>query len=538
MGSAMTIDTRTAGLLVPLFSIPSTRSWGIGEIGDLAPFAVWLREAGLGAVQVLPLNEMAAGGQSPYFAMTAMAIDPILISVGRLEDFEGLGGIAAMGSEWRAWLAEAVATTAVDYRLVRRVKEPALRACFERFRANDLSDGTPRAGRFRAWCDAEAWWLEDYALFRALHAREAERSWLDWPAPLRGREAGALLDARGELAGEVLFRQYLQWIAAEQWQAARRAAADIAIFGDLPFMVGADSADVWARQDQFSLDASAGAPPDEFSATGQHWGLPPYRWGPMARGGFEWLALRARRLAALFDGFRIDHVVGFYRTYVIPNGEVFGAFCPSEPAAQLALGEMIVRVLTSTDACVVAEDLGIVPGFVRESLARLRVPGYRVLRWERDWHLEGRPFRDPAAYPTRSVATSGTHDTETLAAWWDRLDAREREAVARIPGLARLLPGGGRLADMPCSPAVRDALLELLYASGANLLILPIQDVFGWRDRINVPGLVSDGNWIWRLPWWSDELGGQPVAAERAATLRGWAERHGRRKLAHAPTEL
>jgi len=534
----MAMGMRTAGLLVPLFSIPSTRSWGIGEIGDLAPFAAWLREAGMGAVQVLPLNEMAAGGQSPYFAMSAMAIDPILISVGQLEDFHALGGAAAMGSEWRDRLAAATAATTVDYRLVRSVKGPALRASFERFHAADLSHGTPRAERFRAWCDAEAWWLEDYALFRALHAREEERSWTDWPAPLRARAPDALLTARQELADEVPFRQYLQWIADAQWQAARRAAGDVVVFGDLPFMVGADSADVWVRQDQFRLNASVGAPPDAFSETGQRWGLPPYRWDVMARTGFEWLALRARRLEALFDGYRVDHVVGFYRTYVIPNGRVFGEFCPSEPADQLALGETIVRVLAASDGRVVAEDLGTVPDFVRESLTRLGVPGYRVLRWERDWHADGRPFRNPAEYPALSVAASGTHDTETLGAWWDSLDEPERETLTRIPGLARLLPDARSLGDTPFSPAIRDALLELLYASGSDLLILPIQDVFGWRHRINVPGLLSDDNWIWRLPWRSDKLGAEPGAAERASTLREWAGRYGRRKIAHVPTKL
>jgi len=530
--------TRTAGLLVPLFSIPSTRSWGIGELGDLAPFAAWLREAGMGALQVLPLNEMAAGSQSPYFVMSAMAIDPILISVGQLEDFNALGGVAAMGSEWRGHLAAATSAASIRYGLVRHVKEAALRASFDHFRAADLDRGTPRAERFRAWCGAEAWWLDDYALFRALHAREAERSWIDWAPPLRDREPRAIEAARMELAGEVRFRQYAQWVAGEQWQAARRAAGEISILGDLPFMVGADSADVWVRQGQFRLDASVGAPPDAFSETGQRWGLPPYRWDAAARTGFEWLALRARRLAGLFDGYRIDHVVGFYRTYVIPDGRVFGEFSPSEPAAQLALGETVVRVLTSANGRIVAEDLGIVPDFVRDSLTRLGIPGYRVLRWEREWHADGRPYRNPGEYPRLSVATSGTHDTETLGAWWDSLDERERATLARVPGLVRLLPGALSFTNAPFSAAVRDALLELLYASGSDLLILPVQDVFGWRDRINLPGQVSDDNWTWRLPWWSDELGAQAEAAERASTLRAWADRYGRLKTAHPLTDL
>jgi 4-alpha-glucanotransferase len=521
---------RTAGLLVPLFSIPSTQSWGIGELGDLPAFAAWLREAALSFVQVLPLNEMAAGGQSPYSAMSAMAIDPIYISVASLEDFRALGGAPAMTGAWRESHASLAAPGGIDYRRVRAVKMTALRAAFERFKAAEIARGTGRAARFRSWCDAESWWLDDYALFRALHAREDERAWTDWPAPLRAREPRALDEARRTLVEQILFRRYLQWTAGEQWQATRRALEGVAVFGDLPFMVDADSADVWARQEQFRLDASVGAPPDAFSETGQRWGLPVCRWDVMARDGYAWLAQRARRSAALYDGYRVDHLVGFYRTYVIPNRKTRGDFVPKDPADQVALGEAIVAVFGATPAQVIAEDLGTVPDFVRESLTRLGVPGYRVLRWEREWDAEGRPFRDPLDYPPLSVATTGTHDTETLAAWWDGLNHSERRAVMAIPSLRRLTAVPHRGSRAPRARALRDLLLELLYASGSDLLILPIQDVFGWRDRINMPGLVSDDNWTWRLPWPSDLTPLQSIASERAATLSQWAARYGRRK--------
>ena len=242
---------RLSGVLVPLFSIPSTQSWGIGEIGDLAPFASWLRTAGLRLLQILPLNEMAAGGQSPYSALSAMAIDPVFISVAAVEDFQVLGGAAAMDTAWQDRLAAAQAATSIDYGQVRSVKMPALRAAFERFRDTELLSGTARAQRFLSWSAAAAWWLDDYALYRAEHARAQERSWVEWPLPARLREPAAMRAAREALAGEILYRQYLQWIAGEQWQAARQAAAGVTIFGDLPFMVDTDSADVWARQDQF-----------------------------------------------------------------------------------------------------------------------------------------------------------------------------------------------------------------------------------------------------------------------------------------------
>jgi 4-alpha-glucanotransferase len=251
----------------------------------------------------------------------------------------------------------------------------------------------------------------------------------------------------------------------------------------------------------------------------------------MAANGYEWQALRARRAAALYDGYRIDHVVGFYRTYAIPDGQARGDFNPARPADQLALGETLLRVFAAAGARVIAEDLGTVPDFVRESLTRLGVPGFRVLRWEREWRVEGRPFRDPGGYPAHSVATTGTHDTETLAVWWDALDRRERSAVLRVPTAARLVGPAPDLSQMPFAPAARDLLLELLFASGSDRLVLPIQDVFGWRNRINVPAVVSDDNWTWRLPWLSDLIGDQPEAAERAETLSDWTSRHGRRKM-------
>ena len=522
------MSSRLSGVLVPLFSIPSTRSWGIGEIGDLAPFAAWLRAAGFSLVQVLPLNEMTAGGQSPYSAMSAMAIDPIFISVADLEDFRALGGASAMGAAWQERLAAARAAATVDHRLVREVKNPALRAAFKRFATVDLEHGTLRAQRFHAWSVGAAWWLDDYALFRALHARESERSWVEWPPPLRNREEDTLRGAALELTAEILYRRYLQWVAAEQWTASRQALAGIEVYGDLPFMVDADSADVWTRQGQFRLDASVGAPPDAFSATGQRWGLPPYRWDVCAATRYEWLALRARRTAELYDGYRIDHLVGFYRTFIFPDGQATGYFAPADPREQVALGEQILRVVEAAGARIIAEDLGTVPDYVRDSLNRLGIPGYRVLRWEREWGVASRPFRDPDAYPEASVATTGTHDTDTLAVWWDGLNDVERSRVGAIPALKCRLPDGIDIAHASFSTTVRDSLLEMLYASGSDFLILPVQDLFGWRDRINVPALIADSNWTWRLPWLSDTLLEQPEAAERATTLRHWAEAHGR----------
>jgi 4-alpha-glucanotransferase len=515
---------------VPLFSIPSTRSWGIGEIGDIEPLARWLAGAGQRILQLLPINEMPPGERSPYSALSALAIDPQFISVAALEDFEAIGGEAALDTRTREQLDSVRVAPRIDYLTVRALKQQALLRSFAHFRDREWAGGTRRASAFRAFCADQSWWLDDYALFRALHASYDGRAWTEWPAPIRDRDPQALDAARRELADQIMFRRYLQWVAGDQWGVARDGAAPVALFGDLPFMVCGDSADVWARQDEFRIDVSVGVPPDAFSDTGQDWGLPAYRWEVFAERDFAWLRQRARRNADLYDGYRVDHLVGFYRTYFRDTQGMAG-FTPSDEASQQELGEQVLRVFMESGAEIVAEDLGTVPDFVRASLGRLGVPGYKVFRWERQWDEAGQPFRDPGMYPAASVATSGTHDTDPMAIWWEYASAAERSAVLAIPALCERLGADDRSALIErrdLSHALREAMLEVLYASGADLLILPLQDVFGWRDRINTPATVGDGNWTWRLPWASDRLSAEPQAMNVATQLRLWSERHGR----------
>ena len=517
---------RRAGLLIPLFSCASTRSWGIGDIGDVEPMTAWLAGAGMGVFQLLPLNEMAPGQQSPYSAISAMAIDPIFIRVPAVPEFDALGGEASLSPADRAALSVVRQAPRIEHQAVRRLKHTALRAAYDRFIDAEWRRDTPRARSFRAFISEQAWWIEDYALFRAIHVREHERAWTEWSQELQRREPAVIDRTRRELALEVLFHQYLQWIAGSQWQDARRTAHGVELFGDLPFMVDGDSADVWARQHEFRLDVSVGAPPDAFSATGQDWGMPLYQWDVMAREDFRWLRERARRNADLFDGFRVDHLVGFYRTYAKAKNGGESFFTPADEASQLALGERLLGVFRSAGAEIIAEDLGIVPDFVRASLARLGVPGFRVFRWEREWHRDGHPFRDPSEYPASSVATTGTHDTEPLAIWWESASEDDRRQVSALPSVQRLANG----ADIVHAPfdVVRDVLLETLFGAGSDLLLLPIQDAFGWRDRINEPATVDDRNWTYRLPWPVDQLDEIPEARERKEKLREWAQRHSR----------
>jgi 4-alpha-glucanotransferase len=210
---------------------------------------------------------------------------------------------------------------------------------------------------------------------------------------------------------------------------------------------------------------------------------------------YEWLRHRTRRCAELYDGFRVDHLVGFYRTFARErDGRT--SFVPEGESEQRAQGEQLMKIFGSCGSRILAEDLGTVPDFVRRSMAELGVPGMKVFRWEREWDVEGKPFRDPRTYPVVSVATTGTHDTETMAEWWDNAEDEERRRVVEVPLLQEL----GCTADVPFSDRTRDALLQALLQSSSELVIFPMQDIFGWRPRINTPASVGKQNWTWRLP--------------------------------------
>ena len=491
--------SRRAGICAPLFSLRSTRSWGIGEIGDIPALAVWLRAAHQSVLQLLPLNELAPSESSPYSPLSALAIDPQYISMWMMDEADAFANV------WRDEIEHVRRAPCVDYAAVRKLKNRALRTSFERFVKDDWVRETGRGVELRAYIAGESWWLDEYSLYRALRADAGERPWMEWPAEVRDRDPSALARARRRLASEILFHQYVQWIAASQWQEVRRRTEGVRILGDFPFMVTLDSADVWSRRSDFLLNASVGTPPDAFSETGQEWGLPPYNWIEARANGFEWLRMRARRQAELYDGFRVDHLVGFYRTYVRPFDGTPPYFMPADESAQVELGETIMSIMIGTNADVCVEDLGTVPDFVRQSIARLGLPGYKVLRWE--------PMA-PLMYPPLSVAMTGTHDTEPIAVWWESLMPEERSRFG--------------LDSPQFDASVRDRLLDILYNAGSDLVLLPIQDVFGWRDRINLPATISGANWTFVLPWPCDAITLQPEAMERAMKLAGWSHQTGR----------
>ena len=493
---------RQSGIAVPLSSLVSNRGWGIGEFMDLARFAAWLSEAGQSAVQLLPIHEMPPLETSPYSAMTAMALDPIYLSVPDVEDVGGLGGDEALDAADRAEIARLRQSPRIEFAAVRRLKDRWLRRAFDRFLRLEVARGSPRATRFDRFTAAQSWWLDEYALFRALHVRHDERAWTEWPHALARADVDAVDEAKGALHSEITYRAYLQWLAHEQWADARRRAWPVRVFGDLPFMIAADSPDVWARQREFRFDATIGVPPDAFSETGQDWGLPPWRPHVMREAEFGWMKNRARRYADLYDGYRIDHLVGLYRMYVRPIDKSRPAFFqPANAAAQTLLGETLVNILRGTPdkVDVFAEDLGSIPVFVRQSMTRLQLPGLKVLRWERHWDREGQPPIDPVTFPELSVATTGTHDIEPLAATPDGASDDQRRVMCQV-----------------------------LLSAGSALALMPVQDVFGWTDRINTPAVVDEVNWTWRVPWPVDTWLDRPETVAHADELKAWTRSHGR----------
>lgn len=516
---------RSAGVTIPLFSIRTRRDWGIGQITDLPACAALFAKAGQTLVQVLPAHELADGETSPYGALSAFALDPIYIDVEAVPELDADARARGLGEEGARELDRVRGLPGVDYRAVRALKRRVLEAGFDVFRKEHLGKDTARGRAFDAFVAEEADWLRDHALYTALRERHAGYGWSTWPDSERDRSRGLVEVAKaphddGQLGTRVLAQMYTQWLAHEQWRAARSAlrTLGVALMGDLPFIVGSESADVWAHQEQFRTDLSLGAPPDDFSAEGQSWGLPAYDWEAMDRDDLGWLRARSRHAAELFDRFRIDHVVGFFRQWVRPHGEgAHGRFYPEGDHAQLARGAKVLRTIVETTGpgVVIAEDLGVVPPWVRETLTELGIPGYKVLPWERDGQMQ--PY-DPRTYPELSVATWSTHDTMPITSWWDAFEPWERERLARVGGFALDLPDEER--EM--------ALLGMLYASGSALALTLANELVGDRARINTPGTVNDRNWTYRLERPLEDLDADPRMQARFARIASICAANGR----------
>jgi 4-alpha-glucanotransferase len=522
---------RVAGCVIPLFSLRTERDWGIGQITDLPACATWVRASGHKLLQLLPPYELAAGETSPYGARTAFGLDPLYIGIEAIEDLEGVPVVELIGNEGETELARLRTLDAVDYPSVRALKTRALATAFTRFYEREwvgTGQSSPRSIQFRAFVEREHEWLGDLSLYVALRESHNDWSWQDWPPGQSQRDPVALAEASESMGRRILEYQYLQWIAHTQWDRARGEMRGIGVelMGDLPFVVGRESADVWSRPEEFRRDASLGAPPDAFSPEGQDWGLPPYDVSSMLAHDLSWLRARTRHAARLYDRFRLDHVVGYFRQWVkpasgsgsTPHVTSKGAFTPTGEKDQQQLGEHLLKafITEAAPARIVAEDLGVIPPFVRRTLNELKLPGYRVIPWEKQ---DGVGFRDPAKFPEVSVATYSTHDTAPITGWWDELDPGDRRGIAAMAHVDEATVD---------RHALWKALLRLLFNSGAELTLTLVSELLGESRRINLPGTVGGANWTYRLPASLEALERDPAVVARMREVRVLIEQSGR----------
>ncbi|MBV8361784.1 MAG: 4-alpha-glucanotransferase, partial [Deltaproteobacteria bacterium] len=398
---------RCAGILIPLFSIRSTEDFGRGEFGGLLPMAQMALAMGHRLLQLLPIDEVAPGETSPYSALSVFALDPIYLSLKLLPGISQDECDAA-----RAALRHG--DKPAEQLKLRAFKSKLLLQSYRYFKSG--ADPTLR-NQYAEFVERQRGWLEDYALFRALKEKFQWAEWESWPPPLKNHGPKALADAYRMLADQIAMLKYVQFLAHQQWEGMREQLRrqGVLLGGDLAFSPGRESMEVWAHRELFDLGRAVGAPPDAFSAIGQRWGLPMPAWKHMRVRNFDFLRMRVRHARELYDVLRVDHVVGLYRTYGYQLGnEVSGEFDPATETAQRAQGEEIMRIVLEEAGPmqIVAEDLGVIPKFVRETLSALAIPGYKVMRWEKQQSAgasAGERFVNPADYPAVSLATTGTH---------------------------------------------------------------------------------------------------------------------------------
>ena len=501
-----------AGILLHPTSLPGPH--GIGDIGPAArEFAFALASAGQTLWQMLPLGPTGYG-DSPYQSPGSFAGNPLLISPddlvsdGLLDPADAAGAPGGGGDRvdfgalipWKTALLDRVAA---DW--PRRAK-PALRRSLDRFRA------------------AEADWLDGFALFSAIKQENGGRAWLEWPAPLARREPEALDDARRRLAPAIESVRLQQFLFARQWSRLRREAhhRGLRLVGDAPIFVAHDSVDVWANRRLFSLDGDgrptvvAGVPPDYFSATGQLWGNPLYRWDVHAADGYAWWIARLRRVLSMVDLVRLDHFRGFESYWEIPAGEptaIRGRWVPGPRDAFLAAVRRALGRLP-----ILAEDLGLITEEVHALRHRFRLPGMLVLQFTIEGLLETPP-RVPEEADPNTVMYTGTHDNDTTAGWFHAApgegSTQDADRHRRVrEAFQAYTCGGGREPQWD--------MMDLAWRSPAHMAVAPMQDVLGLGSeaRMNLPGRPWD-NWQWRMRAGS-------LTPDIASRLRELTARHGR----------
>jgi len=487
------LTDRAAGILLPVSSLPSP--YGIGSFGDAA--REWLRFLNAGGQkywQILPLGP-TGWGDSPYQSFSAFAISPYYVDLPSLIEQKLLLESECAAIKWGG------RADVVDYGALYRHRGTLLRLACERFAKNAGASkknssavkkpaGAETAAAFESFRSANSFWLDDYSLFMALKTQHKGRVWFEWDKPLKVRNKAALEKIKNQLASELYFHSFVQFLAHTQWQGIRDYAhkLGIAIIGDMPIYAAADSADAWANSKLFQLDKDcrplrvAGCPPDPFAKTGQLWGNPLYRWDVIAKTGFAWWIARLRSGFDLYDVVRIDHFCGLERYYSIDANAPDAVDGKWVKGPGLQFINAVSRELPN--AAIIAEDLGFLTPEVKALLAASGYPGMKVLQFAFD--SREKSCYMPYLYDRNCVVYTGTHDNSTALGW-----------------LKSAAPDDVRLAlDFFGLKNKRDinwAFIRCALASAANTAIIPMQDYLGLDDRarINIPATL--GNWRWRM---------------------------------------
>ncbi len=492
---------RRHGVLAPLFSLRSETSVGIGDVADLERLVDWCVEIGATVVQLLPLFDLGPDS-APYGAISAFANDPVYIALDRVPAVRASRELKAELAAARSALEGAAR---IPYPQVRAAKMAILEAAFELDR-----ERLAEAPDYQAYVTEQAHWLDDYALFRTLREHHHWRSWEDWGAGFESPSARRAFSSKH--AARLDFHRYHQWLLDGQLMAARDYAAQrgVLLKGDIPILVGRDSADVWCRPQLFRLDTEAGAPPDYYSRDGQVWGFPTYDWGALWEDDCRFWRWRLAHAERFFDLYRVDHVVGLFRIWTVPRGARHGRdgmFVPSDEERWGDHGQRILTMMLEASTMLpLAEDLGTIPDVCRATLRELGICGTKVVRWERRWHGDG-GFIPPSEFHPLSLTTLSTHDTETLRGWWKH-HPDDRQLFWESLG------GTGRAPEVMSREIQLECLAQT--AQGGSLFVIHLlQDLlspFGLLcadpddDRINVPGTVGSHNWTWRLPFGLERL--------------------------------
>jgi 4-alpha-glucanotransferase len=480
------------GINIPLFSLVTEKSTGIGEYLDLLPLIDFCNKIGFDVIQLLPLYDTGLE-TSPYNSLSAFALNPIFISLSELPYLEKMSDL----EEKIAILRKYNVTPRIKYNQIRELKKEFLKEYFER--------AYPEISKTEEYVNftKKNSWLDTYALFKSIKEEQNYRSWEDWPLSYKSPSEIGFKDLLQEYKTEIAFHTFLQFLSFNQMEKAKKYAEEkgVLIKGDIPILINRDSADVWGNRRYFLLNLSAGAPPDMIAPEGQNWGFPIYDWEEMEKSGYPFWKERLTLASSLFHIYRLDHIVGFFRIWAIPIGKkaTEGGFLPADENTWIAHGRKIMEMmLKSSPLFPIGEDLGTVPPSARQELRNLGICTTKVIRWERRWETDGN-YIPISEYIPESMTTVSTHDCDTLQLWW-RHFPKEALLYSKFKGWDyKPFLSLDRHYDILKDSHESQSLFHINLLPEYLALFPELVSTNAHDERINIPGKILPTNWTYRL---------------------------------------